>query len=138
MLLLDDLETLAPWPVDGELLRCCAHMCTPAPIDLRLQLARAVGCSNYGPLKLRDIHSDLARRGVPLASNQFQFSLLSRQPMDNGLIETCQELGVAPIGYSPLGLGLLSGKFTGNLEVDAAALPRGPRGFLFKQVRGVA
>ena len=37
--------------------------------------------------------------------------------MDSGLFEVCQELGVQPIGYSPLALGLLSGKFTGDPEV---------------------
>jgi aryl-alcohol dehydrogenase-like predicted oxidoreductase len=48
---------------------------------------------------------------------QVQLSLLSRQPVDSGLLDTCRELKVSPIGYSPLALGLLSGKYTGDPEV---------------------
>ena len=66
--------------------------------------------------------------------NQVQFSLLSRQPLDSGLFELCEELGVVPIGYSPLALGLLSGRYTGDPEEDKDKLPSGPRGFLFKQI----
>jgi aryl-alcohol dehydrogenase-like predicted oxidoreductase len=32
-------------------------------------------------------------------------------------LRVCKDLGVTPIGYSPLALGLLSGKYTGNPEV---------------------
>ena len=70
-----------------------------------------------------------------MAANQVQFSLLSRQPLDSGLFDLCEELGVVPIGYSPLALGLLSGRYTGVPEEDEAKLPSGPRGLLFKQVR---
>jgi pyridoxine 4-dehydrogenase len=97
-------------------------------------LAQAVGASNYGPVQLRSLHAALAERGVPLASNQVQFSLLSRQPLESGLFDVCAELGVVPIGYSPLALGLLSGKFNGDPDHDAPLLPRGPRGLLFKQI----
>jgi len=74
-------------------------------------LVGAVGVSNYGPQQLRRIHKALKRRGVPLASVQVQYSLLSRFPETNGLVETCGELGVRLIGYSPLALGLLTGKY---------------------------
>ena len=74
-------------------------------------LAGAVGVSNYGPKQLRRIHSDLARRGVPLASAQVQFSLLSCGAAQDELLETAAELGVGVIAYSPLSLGVLSGVF---------------------------
>ena len=45
-------------------------------------------------------------------TNQVQFSLLSRGPLENGLTDTCEELGIQPIGYSPLALGLLADKYT--------------------------
>lgn len=54
-----------------------------------------------------------------------QFSLLSRQPIKSGLLDACEELGVVPIGYSPLALGLLSGRYTGESEHDAPLLPPG-------------
>jgi diketogulonate reductase-like aldo/keto reductase len=40
--------------------------------------AQAVGVSNYGPELLQRVHDALSARGVPLASNQVQYSLLYR------------------------------------------------------------
>ena len=40
----------------------------------------AVGVSNYSAAQLRMAHAALAQRGVPLASNQVEYSLLHRQP----------------------------------------------------------
>lgn len=94
-------------------------------------LADAVGVSNYGPKQLRRIHAYLEKRGVPLAAVQVQYSLLSRGPEQVAVQEACQELNLALIAYSPLALGLLSGKY--SLE-DPSSLPSGPRGFLFKQI----
>lgn len=118
--------TYAPWQEPG--LRQGLAQC------YNKGLCRAVGASNYGPNTLRSLHADLAKQGVPLATNQVQFSLLSRQPLDSGLLNVCRELNVTPIGYSPLALGLLSGKYTGDPETDAPLLPKGPRGLLFKQI----
>merc|ERR1711976_802016 len=44
------------------------------------------------------------------------------------------DLGMSPLAYSPLALGLLSGKYTGDLQVDEPKLPSGPRGLLFRQI----
>lgn len=71
-------------------------------------LVRAVGVSNYGKEAVRACHAKLAARGIPLSSNQIQLSLLYRCPLENGLKEVHDELGVSTIAYSPLGLGLLS------------------------------
>jgi aryl-alcohol dehydrogenase-like predicted oxidoreductase len=75
-------------------------------------LTRAVGVSNYNALRMSRAHAALAKRGVPLASNQVEYSLLQRDPERNGLVKVCQELGVTIIAYSPIGKGLLSGKYT--------------------------
>lgn len=32
--------------------------------------------------------------------------------MKNGLLETCKQLGITIIAYSPLGMGRLTGKYT--------------------------
>jgi pyridoxine 4-dehydrogenase len=56
-----------------------------------------------------------------LASNQIQYSLLSRQADNNGLKRAAQELNVTLLAYSPLAQGLLTGKY------DVTNLPRGPR-----------
>jgi aryl-alcohol dehydrogenase-like predicted oxidoreductase len=73
---------------------------------------RAVGVSNYSADQMREAHAALAERGVPLASNQVEYSLLNRQPEVNGVLDACRELGVTLIAYTPLAGGLLTGKYT--------------------------
>lgn len=82
---------------------------------------RAVGVSNFRVGEMREAHAALARRGVPLASNQVHYSLLHRSPEVDGVLEACRELGVTLLAYSPLEQGLLTGKYT----LDA--IPLGPR-----------
>jgi pyridoxine 4-dehydrogenase len=84
-------------------------------------LVKAVGVSNYGVDAVRAVHSKLAKRGIPLATNQIQLSLLYRFPLENGLLQACDDLGVKVLSYSPLALGFLTGKY------DATTRPSGPR-----------
>ncbi|CAN6317851.1 unnamed protein product [Urochloa humidicola] len=91
-------------------------------------LVRAVGVSNYGPKQLLKIHSYLASKGVPLSSAQVQFSLLSMGDEQMELKTVCDSLGIRLIAYSPLGLGMLTGKY------NASNLPKGPRSVLFRQI----
>ncbi len=71
----------------------------------------AVGVSNYSAPQMARAQEALARRGVTLASNQVQYSLLSRRPETNGVLDACRALGVTLIAYSPLAQGLLTGKY---------------------------
>ncbi|GAB4504750.1 MAG: aldo/keto reductase [Anaerolineales bacterium] len=73
---------------------------------------RTVGVSNFSPNQMLAAYSALARRGIPLASNQVKYSLLDRRIEQNGLLARCHELGIRVIAYSPLEMGLLSGKYT--------------------------
>jgi len=75
-------------------------------------LTRAVGVSNFSPSQTIRAHAALARRGIPLASNQVEYSLLDRKPETGGLIKVCRDLGVTVIAYSPIAKGTLSGKYT--------------------------
>lgn len=72
---------------------------------------KAVGVSNYTAEQMRIAYAALARRGVPLASNQVEYSLLHRQPEVNGVLDTCRELGITLIAYQPLASGALTGKY---------------------------
>jgi aryl-alcohol dehydrogenase-like predicted oxidoreductase len=74
-------------------------------------LVRAVGVSNYSAALMRRAYAALARRGVPLASNQVEYSLLVRAPERNGVLQTCRDLGVTLIAYSPLAMGMLTDKY---------------------------
>jgi aryl-alcohol dehydrogenase-like predicted oxidoreductase len=78
----------------------------------RLGLARAVGVSNYDKNQMQRAYTVLAGYEIPLASNQVEFNLLNRSVEKNGLLARCQELGIRLIAYSPLAMGLLSGKYT--------------------------
>lgn len=75
-------------------------------------LVRAAGVSNYSADQTRRACTVLARHGIPLASNQVSYSLLNRNLERNGLMQTCRELGVTLIAYSPMAMGVLSGKYT--------------------------
>jgi len=72
---------------------------------------RAVGVSNFSAARMRRAHAALARHGIPLASNQVRYSLVDRRIETNGILDAARELGVTVIAYSPLGKGLLSGRF---------------------------
>jgi aryl-alcohol dehydrogenase-like predicted oxidoreductase len=85
---------------------------------------RAVGVSNYSAEQMRLAHTELARRGLPLASNQVEYSLLHRKPEVDGVLEACLELGVTLIAYSPLAMGALTGKYSAQKQ------PAGLRRFL--------
>jgi aryl-alcohol dehydrogenase-like predicted oxidoreductase len=75
-------------------------------------LIRAVGVSNFSVDQMRRSYDVLAKRGIPLASNQVLYNLTARKPEKDGLLKACQELGVTLIAYSPLAQGLLTGKYT--------------------------
>jgi aryl-alcohol dehydrogenase-like predicted oxidoreductase len=75
-------------------------------------LVKAVGVSNYSPKETRAMDAALRRRGLRLASNQVEFSLLRTMPMGVGLLDCCRELGVVPLAYSPIGQGRLTGKYS--------------------------
>ncbi|GFR47566.1 hypothetical protein Agub_g9291 [Astrephomene gubernaculifera] len=93
-------------------------------------LCRAVGVSNFTADRVRGAVARLGARGVPLASNQVQYSLLYRAPETNGVLEACREAGVTLVAYSPLAQGLLTGKYT-----PGGPRPSGPRGLLFSESR---
>jgi len=74
-------------------------------------LIKTVGVSNYSEQEMRAIHAALGRHGIPLATNQVEYSLLRTMPETNGLLRACKELGVVVLAYSPLGQGRLTGKY---------------------------
>ncbi len=75
-------------------------------------MARTVGVSNFDQSRMLAAYSALARRNIPLASNQLHYSLLNRIVEKNGTLARCKELGIRLIAYSPLEKGLLTGKYS--------------------------
>ncbi|MBW4556482.1 MAG: aldo/keto reductase [Trichormus sp. ATA11-4-KO1] len=93
-------------------------------------LVKGVGLSNYGPKRLQHVHKKFAARGVPITTVQVQYSLLSTYPVTQlKLKDVCDQLGIKLIAYSPLALGILTGKYS-----EKGSLPKGIRGLLFRQL----
>ena len=92
-------------------------------------LVKGVGLSNYGPKRLKEVYQKFSDRGIPLTTLQVQYSLLSTYPVTAlGIKDVCDELGIKLIAYSPLCLGILTGKYSQD------NLPKGLRGLLFRQL----
>jgi aryl-alcohol dehydrogenase-like predicted oxidoreductase len=88
--------------------------------QVELGKIRAVGVSNYSARQMRRAHAALAKRGLALASNQVQYSLLDRRPEKNGVLAACRDLDVRLIAYSPLAKGALTGKYHDGAAISGA------------------
>lgn len=73
--------------------------------------AKAIGVSDFNTELLRYAHEYFAKRNIPLASNQMEYSLLYRRAETNGMMKACNDLDVALIAILPLGEGVLTGKY---------------------------
>jgi aryl-alcohol dehydrogenase-like predicted oxidoreductase len=72
---------------------------------------RQIGCSNFDPGQLTEALAVSAERGwPPFVCDQVQYSMLHRDPEENGLADLCLDEGVALLPYYPLANGLLTGK----------------------------
>jgi aryl-alcohol dehydrogenase-like predicted oxidoreductase len=72
---------------------------------------RAVGLSNETPYGVHEFVRLAEQHGLPrLATVQNPYCLVNRT-VENGLDETMYHLGVSLLAYSPLGFGLLTGKY---------------------------
>jgi aryl-alcohol dehydrogenase-like predicted oxidoreductase len=65
---------------------------------------RYIGLSEAGPETIRR-----ANKIHPISAVQTEYSLWTRDPED-GVLDTCRELGIGFVAYSPLGRGFLTGE----------------------------
>ncbi len=75
-------------------------------------LTRSVGVSNCDARQVRRAHAVLKARGVPLACNEIELSLLRPAAVRTGLLDVCKDLGVTVIAYRPIAQGMLTGKYS--------------------------
>ncbi|NIM96423.1 MAG: aldo/keto reductase [Anaerolineales bacterium] len=75
-------------------------------------LTKWVGVSNFNAEQMKRAHEVLSRRGITLVSNQVKYSLIHRKPETSHLLDTCREMRVTLIAYSPIAMGALTGKYT--------------------------
>ena len=74
-------------------------------------LTRSVGVSNFNTEKTKLANETLQAAGVPLASNQVEYSLFDRRIEKNGVLDYCLENEITVIAYSPLAKGMVTGKY---------------------------
>jgi len=74
---------------------------------------RHIGLSEAAPETIRRAHAV-----HPITAVQTEYSLWTRDPEHNGVLDTCRELGIGFVPYSPLGRGFLSGRFKSPDELD--------------------
>lgn len=73
---------------------------------------REIGCSNFDAAQLDEATSTASGLGVaPFASVQNHYSLLTRDPEHDGVLDACARNGVAFVPYFPLESGMLTGKY---------------------------
>jgi aryl-alcohol dehydrogenase-like predicted oxidoreductase len=75
---------------------------------------RYLGLSEVNVTTLRRAHAV-----HPISSVQSEFSLWTRDPEEDGVLETCRDLGSGFLAYSPLGRGFLTGQFKKFEDFDA-------------------
>jgi pyridoxine 4-dehydrogenase len=75
-------------------------------------LVQNVGVCNYGPTLLEECQEALAKRGVPLVSNQIAYSLIGRHNGSQETLDKGNSLGIQTIAYFPFAMGLLTGKYS--------------------------
>lgn len=85
---------------------------------------REIGCSNFTADQLDEAATVAAEAGLPpFASVQNHYSLLTRDPEDNGVLDACARHGIAFVPYFPLESGVLTGKYRrGEAPPDGSRL----------------
>jgi aryl-alcohol dehydrogenase-like predicted oxidoreductase len=83
---------------------------------------RYIGLSEAGAQTIRRAHAV-----HPITAVQTEYSLWTRE-LEDEVLPTLEELGIALVAYSPLGRGFLSGRFTSPEDLDEGDYRRyGPR-----------
>jgi aryl-alcohol dehydrogenase-like predicted oxidoreductase len=71
------------------------------------------GLSEASPNTIRKAHAV-----QPVAALQTEYSLMNRDPEKNGLLDTCEELGIGFVPWGPIGMGYLTQNFDAQTKFD--------------------
>ena len=96
---------------------------------------RSVGVSNFNKDQMTRAHKALEKRGLTLAVNQVQYSLLHREIESDGVLKAAKDLGITIVAWSPLARGILSGKYY-NDPGSYDQLPIGRKMMMRKEIKG--
>jgi aryl-alcohol dehydrogenase-like predicted oxidoreductase len=84
--------------------------------------ARYVGVSNYSGWQAAHASTLLSGQRIPMVANEVEYSLLNRIPEDE-LVPAGQALGFGLLPWSPLGRGVLTGKYRNGISDAPRAAP---------------
>ena len=110
-----------------------------AQLEALAQLVKAgkvrhIGLSNETPYGVHEFVRLAEQHGLPrVATTQNPYCLINRT-YENGLDETCHRLNVSLLAYSPLGFGLLTGKYDAS-GITGPDAPKGARISDYESVR---
>ena len=82
--------------------------------------ARYVGVSNYSGWQSARAFSLLEQARIPLVANEVQYSLVCRSP-ESDVVPAAEALGFGLLPWSPLGRGVLSGKYRNGIPSGSRA-----------------
>ena len=95
---------------------------------------KAIGLSNETPYGMHEFVRLAEQHGLPRVDTvQNPYCLINRT-WENGLDETCHRLNVSLLAYSPLGFGLLTGKYDES-GITGPSAPQGARIATYESVR---
>ncbi|KAJ7157448.1 NADP-dependent oxidoreductase domain-containing protein [Mycena filopes] len=92
----------------------CARVDPNVPIETSIQtLAELVKEGKIKGIGLSEASAATIRRAHavhPIAAVEVEISLFTPDPLHNGIVDACHELGIAIAAYSPVGRGFLTGQ----------------------------
>ena len=68
---------------------------------------------------MRFATSYLKQRDVPLLIYQGKLNMLNREPLEEGILDLCQQEGIGFIAFSPLAQGLLTDRYLNGIPDDS-------------------
>jgi len=72
-----------------------------------------LGLSEAGEKTIRRAHAV-----QPVSAIQSEYSFMERSPERNGVLQTCEELGIGFVPWGPVGMGYLTGKINASTKLD--------------------
>ncbi|KAI1101469.1 Aldo/keto reductase [Jackrogersella minutella] len=93
----------------------CARVDPKVPIENSIKtLAELVKEGKIGGIGISEVTANTIRKAHavhPISAVEIEMSLFTPDPLHNGVADTCHELGIPLIGYSPISRGWLTGQF---------------------------
>lgn len=84
---------------------------------------REIGCTAFSAVQLDEVYAEASSAGfAPYPSVQNHYSMLTRDPETDGVLDACERHGIVFVPFFPLESGLLTGKYR-----PGEALPEGSR-----------